>query len=119
VSLEQQIVTAVGGKGFALHPLSAELPRNDPMVTYLRRPNQQEYELSGTRGLNRAPVAFVCWSQHNEHAVSTALDLIALLEAYTSPTVLSVEIAERSATYDSDNKLHGFRVVAEFITTED
>ena len=120
MTLHEEVFGAVSGYGFPVWSAPAPHNAHPPYVTFTRRdPGSQSYELSGSRGLLRQPIEFVAWSKDAEEAETAALELIPRLEAYTSSTVRAVRIRERTVGFNGPTRHHGFKVVAEFITTEE
>ena len=119
MSLYDEIFSAIGNQGFPAYTWPAPHGRDDPYVTFMRKANSQGYELNGFRGLNTVPFSVVAWSKSLETAQALGRQLIGLLEPYTSSTVRKVFIGRKDVLFDPRSETHGYRLMADFVTTEE
>jgi hypothetical protein len=121
VSLYEQVFAAIGDQDFPAYTFPAPIGQRgaDAYVTVMRKGNTQAYELNGARGLNTVPVSVVAWSKSLEMAQELGRRLVGLLEPYTSSTVRKVFIGRTDVMFDPRTETHGYRLMAEFVTTEE
>lgn len=124
MSLNEQVINALTGLSVDVWHVPAPAPGHttDPYVVFYRRDQggpRQTYDLAGNRDLTFAGVHFIVYSKDDAKVQPVASEAIALLEAFSSPTVRRIFIRGRSEVFDERVERHGLRVETEFVTTED
>lgn len=119
MSLYDEVYSAIGHQTFPVWTWPAPHGKDDPYVTFMRKANSQAYDLNGSRGLNTVPVSVVAWSKSLDTAQNLGAEVVQLLEPYTSSTVRKVFIGKKELFFDPRTETHGYRIHADFVTTEE